>query len=45
MEEEIPSGAKRGVGWTSTPPTLKNLSLPADRILNALPRRIAIARF
>ena len=34
-------------GWVDldSPDPLKNLSLPAERILNALPRCIAIARF
>ena len=33
MEEEIPSGTKWGAGWTSDPLSLKNLSLPAERII------------
>ena len=45
MEEEIPSRTKWGVGWTSIPPTLQKFSLPAERILSALPRCIAIVRF
>ena len=45
MEEEILSGTKWGIGWTSTPPTLYNLSLPAERILNALHCWTLIAMF
>ena len=44
-EEEVPSGTKWGIGWSSAPPTLLNLSRPAERILNALPRWTAIDRF
>ena len=44
MEEVFPSGTKWGFVSTSTPQPC-NTPLPAERILNALPRYITIARF